>query len=130
MAKLHSYYVTNAQTELKHIADEIQNEDQINNLIRKIKYIELEEENNEINEFEEDESEDENENESENENENETDQNSNISLTNYNDYFNFSDEEFRKAMEINIEVVIEQEPEIIHGDLDFDNNELLNNMLE
>ena len=127
MAKLYSYYVTNAQIELKHITDEIQNEDQIDDLIHKIKYIELEEEDNEINEFE-DESED--ENESENENENETDQNSNISLTNYNDYFNFSDEEFRKAMEINVEVIIEQESEIIHGDLNFDNNELLNNILE
>ena len=123
MAKLHSYYVTNIKTELKHIISEIQNEDQINDLIHEIKYGEFDEEE-ETNEFEEDEQ------ESENENENEIDQIDNINLVNYNDYFNFSNEEFCQAMKINVEVVIEQESEIIHGDLNFDNNELLNNILK
>src|SRR5262249_35973512 len=114
MVNLHSYYITNTQTELKHI-NEIQDEQQIDNLIHQMKYIEFEEENDEF---------DDDDNEID-ETEEEVDSNNTglINLIDYNNYFNFSDEEFHKVMEMNIEVVIEQEPEIIHGDLNFDNDE-------
>lgn len=123
MSKLHSYYVTNAASELKHVFHEIpenQIENQIEDIIRKIQYggneelDELEEinEDEEINEI------------------NETDNLNNNNLTDYNSYFNFSDTDFRKAMEIDVSVVVEQpEPMIFHGNTDFNNEELLNSLL-
>ncbi|RHZ76193.1 hypothetical protein Glove_202g94 [Diversispora epigaea] len=121
MPKLHSYYVTNAQTELKHMHHEKISENQIDNIIHSIQYNENEE-LDEIEEFEDEEINETNET-------NESNNSINNDLINFNDYFNFSSEQFCKAMEMNVSVVIEQEPEILHGDLNFDNNELLNNIL-
>ena len=123
MSKLHSYYVTNAASELKHMFHEIpenQIENQIEDIIHKIQYGEDEE----LDEFEEI-------NEDEEINEvNETDNLNNDNLTNFNNYFNFSDIEFRKAMEMDVSVAIEQlEPTIFHGNINFNNEELLNTLL-
>jgi len=120
MSKLHSYYVTNAQTELKYVLNNSIEENQIENIIHSIQY----NENDELDEFEEIED-DEEINETE-----ELNNSINNNLIDFNNYFNFSSEEFYKAMEMNISVVVEQEPEILHGDLNFDNNELLNNILK
>ena len=124
MSKLHSYYVTNAQTELKHMHHEEISENQIDNIIHSIQY----NENEELDEIEEFEDEEINETNETNET-NESNDSINDDLINFNDYFNFSSEQFCRAMEMNVSVVIEQEPEILHGDLNFDNNELLNNIL-
>ncbi|RHZ84833.1 hypothetical protein Glove_74g175 [Diversispora epigaea] len=114
MSKLHLYYVTNAQTELKHMHCEEISENQIDIIIHSIQY-NKNEELNEIEEFEDEEI-------------NETNE-TNESNDSINNYFNFSSEQFCKVMEINVSVVIEQELEILHGDLNFDNNKLLNNIL-
>ncbi|RHZ66461.1 hypothetical protein Glove_307g72 [Diversispora epigaea] len=121
MSKLHSYYITNAQTELKHMHREKISENQIDNIIHSIQYNENEE-LDEIEEFEDEEINETNE-------KNESNDSINNDLINFNDYFNFSSEQFCKTMKMNVLVVIEQEPEILHGDLNFNNNELLNNIL-
>ncbi|CAG8775280.1 22609_t:CDS:2 [Dentiscutata erythropus] len=121
MSKLHSYYVTNAQAELKCVLNNQVDENQIENIIHNIQY-------NENDEFEEIEEDEETNETNETDEENNSINNSDDEID-YNDYFNFSSEEFCKAMEMNISVIIEPEPEIMHGDLNFNNNELLNDLL-
>jgi hypothetical protein len=126
MSKLHSYYVTNAQVELKCILNNQVDENQIENIIHNIQYNNG---NDEFDEFEEIEEDEETNKTNETNETNKVNNSTNDEEVDYNDYFNFSSEEFCKAMEMDISVVIEKEPEIIHGDLNFNNSELLNSLL-
>jgi hypothetical protein len=126
MAKLHSYYVTNAPSELKYMFNDIPNnqyEKQVEEAIHILQF-------GEDNELEEDEFIDE-ENEFIDE-ENEVN-NEEINLTSnedFNNCFDFSNIELCRALEMDISVVIEPyESDIEHGEIDFDSNELLNTML-
>ncbi|RHZ50008.1 hypothetical protein Glove_508g24 [Diversispora epigaea] len=99
MSKLYLYYVTNAQTKLKHIYHDEINENQIKNIIHSIQY----NENKELDKIKEIEDEEINEiNES-----NELNDSINNNLVNFNNYFNFSNQEFCRTMEMNILIVVE-----------------------
>ncbi|RHZ82662.1 hypothetical protein Glove_106g33 [Diversispora epigaea] len=99
MSKLHSYYVTNAQTELKHMHCEEISENQIDNIIHSIQYNENEK-LDKIEEFEDEKINETNET-------NKSNDSINNDLINFNNYFNFSSEQFCKVIEINVSVVIE-----------------------
>ncbi|RHZ79360.1 hypothetical protein Glove_149g7 [Diversispora epigaea] len=99
MSKLHSYYITNVQTELKHMHYDEIGENQIKNIIHSIQY----NENKGLNKIEEFEDEEINKT-----NEiNESNDLINNDLINFNDYFNFSSEQFCRAMEMNVSVIVE-----------------------
>ncbi|CAG8790957.1 19653_t:CDS:1, partial [Dentiscutata erythropus] len=52
-------------------------------------------------------------------------------LNNVDDYFNFNNDEFQQALNMNVSVVIEPyELEISNNDTEFDINELLNTLLK
>lgn len=133
MAKLHSYYVTNASSELKYMFNSIpddQYEKQVTEVMHILQF-------GEENELEEDEFIDENnENDKTNENNENNEEISllsiiyNENLNDFNNYFDFSNIELRRALEMDISVVIEPyESKIEHGEIDFDSNELLDIML-
>ncbi|RHZ47639.1 hypothetical protein Glove_575g24 [Diversispora epigaea] len=96
-------------------------ENQIENIIHSIQYNENEE-LDEIEEFED-------EKINETNKINESNDSINNDLINFNDYFNFSSKQFCRAIKINVSIIVEQELEILYEDLNFDNNELLNNIL-
>ncbi|RHZ81980.1 hypothetical protein Glove_115g45 [Diversispora epigaea] len=91
---LYSYYITNAQTELKHMHCEEISENQIDNIIHSIQY----NENEKLDEIEEFEDEEINETNETNET-NESNNSINNDLINFNDYFNFSSKQFYKVIE-------------------------------
>ncbi|CAG8689451.1 10857_t:CDS:2 [Dentiscutata heterogama] len=139
IAKLYSYYITNVASELKYANINItnnNNENQIENLIRIFRFGNQEfNEFDESNEFEYEESDnfdkDENfENEELEFEEFKESQETGI-LNNVDDYFNFNNDEFRQALNMNISVVIKPyELEISNNNTKFDTNELLNTLLK
>ena len=128
MAKLHSYYVTNASSELKYMFNDIpdnQYEKQVEEAIRILQF-------GEDNELEEDEFIDDNEDEFiNNEETSPISINFNENINDFNNCFDFSNIELLHALEMDISIVIEPcEPEIEHRKMNFDSNELLNSMLK
>ena len=128
MAKLHSYYVTNASSKLKYIFNDIsdnQYEKQVEEAIRILQF-------GEDNKLEDDEFIDDNEDEFiNNEETSPISINFNKNINDFNNCFDFSNIELLHALEMDVSVVIEPcEPEIEHGEMNFDSNELLNSMLK
>jgi hypothetical protein len=126
MAKLHSYYVTNASTEMSYAHMDLTDSEF---------YKAVSESFNEFTDFSDDEineQEDElNTLENENDNGNLFENNKEVpSIGNemtVENYFNFDNEDLQKALDLEVRVVIEQEiTNYDHGENDYDINALLN----
>ena len=128
ITKLYSYYITNAAIELKYMFNNIpdnQYEKQVKETIHILQY----EEDNKLEENELIDS----DNIFSDDNGEEiviTSTSFDENLNDFNNYFDFSNDEFRHALEMDVSVVIEPyTSEIEHGELEFDSDELLNTML-
>ena len=124
MSKLHSYYITNASSELKYAftkTSDNQLDEEIEEIIRILQF--GNEEN--FNEFDED---IEIERLDENDDNNQIDENLNENY-NFECFYDFNDNDLKKALEMDVQVIIEPQ-EIDHGNLDFDSTELLNSFLK
>ena len=118
MAKLHAYYVTNVTTELNYVRSNI-TERELHQMINQS----LDDGDDEIRE---DKELNENENDEEDLEEDEKeipDHNNEIIIENY---FDLNDQEFQKALEVDVRVVIEEPNQFDHGSSDFDINALIN----
>ena len=126
MAKLHSYYVTNASSELKYIFNDIssnQYEKQVEEAIHILQF-------GEDNELEENEFIDEENEFIDEEDEIDSEEIDLTSNEDFNNCFDFSNIELCHALEMNISVIIEPyESDIEYGEIDFDSDELLNTIL-
>jgi hypothetical protein len=126
MAKLHSYYVSNASKEMNYAFSGLKQDEFLNELNKSF---------NEITEFSEDEIEDQEKEYDRTDEEEDLDQNNEETLNRGNEiildkYFDV-DAELQKALEVDVRIVIEKEtvPVYDHGEKEFDIDELLNSTL-
>ena len=126
MAKLHTYYVSNASKEMNYAFSGLTQDDFLNELNKSF---------NDITEFSEDEIEDQEEEYKQSDEEEDLDQNNEETLMRGNDlildkYFDIN-VELQKALEVEVRVVIEKEavPSYDHGERVFDIEDLVNSTL-
>ena len=121
MAKLHTYYVTNATTKMNYTHSNLSEEELYKTFNESLNFTEFSDEIREQEEefdFIEDNDEDfaeENETEIPN-------KNNEIIIENY---FDFNNQEFQKALKIDVKVIIEETEYIDHGNKNFDINAIL-----
>lgn len=125
MAKLHSYYVTNASTEMSYAHIDLTDFEfykAVNESFGEFADFsddEIQDQENELNRIE-----SENDDNALSENNSEIPEIGNEMIM--ENYFNFDNEEFQRALEMNVRVVIEQEvTNYDHGKNDYDINSLL-----
>jgi hypothetical protein len=125
MAKLHTYYVTNAKTEINYVNSDFTEEQLFQAINENLNITEFSDEEigEQQEEFNNNDIDDDDENDLD-ENEKEIPEiNNEIIMENY---FDFNNQEFQRALEVDVRVVIEEPVNFDHGRNNFDINALIN----
>jgi hypothetical protein len=125
MVKLHTYYVTNAKTEINYVNSDFTEEQLFQAINENLNITEFSDEEigEQQEEFNNNDIDDDDENDLD-ENEKEIPEiNNEIIMENY---FDFNNQEFQRALEVDVRVVIEEPVNFDHGRNNFDINALIN----
>lgn len=120
MAKLHTYYVTNAKTEMNYVQSNISEEELHQMFNKSLNY----------DDDDDDVKDDEEVNENENENDENFEEDKEEIPADYNEiiienYFDLNNQEFQQALKMDVRVVVEEVKDYNHGDKNFNIDSLL-----